>query len=242
MRKFLYYFMSIVLLTGAMAAYLWRQDADERRQKAIDQAIQSLRRLDREIRVRSATAQVSVNGRGWSETVDPAWFGEDPPLNPLVPVDRPWLEIAASDEEKLTDPPIRQTVTRGIAAYWYNPANGILRSRVGPTISDAQGLHLYNQVNGTNLATLFDSDRSIADEADRSTAFERLLSRPGKSAPLVVVRRLANTPHPAQQPPVAETPAKPAEPAPAPPASITDAGTPASERAEPEPTPQPKEP
>jgi hypothetical protein len=38
--------------------------------------------------------------------------------------------------------------------FWYNPALGVVRARVPRTLSDAEALELYNEVNGTRLQEL----------------------------------------------------------------------------------------
>jgi hypothetical protein len=192
MRRLLSYIMFLVLLSGTIAAWSWNRSEREMLDDQVDGARQATQRLERAIRIQAATGKAPMNGRGWPETVDPAWFGEDPPLNPFIPVGRPWVEVASEDEDQLTDPPIRQSVTRDLAMFWYNPANGIVRARVGPMISDQRAVDVYNRINGSSVPSLFDARARLRDAPMLSPAQERLLAgaSSSKKPPLVVVRRL----------------------------------------------------
>jgi hypothetical protein len=52
---------------------------------------------------------------------------------------------------------------RSIAAFWYNPANGVVRARVPVTISDQRATELYNRINGVFLTSIFEG-LSIPDD------------------------------------------------------------------------------
>lgn len=128
-------------------------------------------RMERTIRVKAATGEVEVNGRGWPIDVDPAWFGDNPPHNPLLTPNRPWLEIASPDRASLEHPQVRIAFDRSVAAFWYNPANGVVRARVPVTVSDRRAVELYNSINSASLDSIFEGvgDRiSFADEAEPS--------------------------------------------------------------------------
>lgn len=190
MRKLFSYLMFAILLSGAVAAWSWNRAEKDAFDSQIAQARAAAQKLERQIRIEGATGRAEVNGRGWPETVDPAWFMDDPPLNPFIPPGRPWVEIAAEDEDTLTDPPIRQSVTRDLAMFWYNPANGAVRARVGPMISDRRALDVYNRINGVNVPTLFDSRARLREVPMLSPAQERLLAgaTSARKPPLIVVR------------------------------------------------------
>jgi hypothetical protein len=87
--------------------------------------------------------------------VDPQWFGAEPPRNGLVSPERPWVEVATPAEASLQDPPVRLTVDPKVAAFWYNPYQGVVRARVPVSISDAKSLAMYNAINGTRLTTIY---------------------------------------------------------------------------------------
>lgn len=190
MRKWFLYIIIFLLLAGTVAAWHWGESAREREQRIVRSVREAVMRLEREVRVRSATGQTEVNGRGWASTIDPAWFGNDPPVNVLVPSNRPWLEVASEDEQSFTDPAIRQSVDRNTPAFWYNPATGRVRARVGPMVSDEAAIERYNAVNSTSVAVLFDTTSPEALLAGKSADYQRLLEEPREEErPKLVVRR-----------------------------------------------------
>ncbi|MDX2116462.1 MAG: hypothetical protein SFZ24_12705 [Planctomycetota bacterium] len=152
----------VVLMLASTGAVLWVTASGEQREaQRLARAIESLDALQRQVRIRAATDGTTLNSRGWPVTIDPAWFSGEVPLNPYVPSDYPWVEIASSYEAQLADPAIRQAVSRHVAAYWYNPATGIVRARVGPRVTDAEAVELYNTINGTRVEALFGGGATI---------------------------------------------------------------------------------
>lgn len=154
---------SLLMACLALAGYLWHRQATAREDQLVREARSAVEDIRRSIKYRAATEDPTVNQVGWPVTIDPSWFGGKVPMNPLLTRDRPWVEVASSDEAKLTDPPIRQVLTDGIASFWYNPSNGIVRARVGAAVSDAKALELYNQINGTTLRSLFPKADELGD-------------------------------------------------------------------------------
>lgn len=146
---------SLVMACLALAGYLWHKQSVRHEHELVAEAREAVMEIHRVVRYRSATEDATLNQLGWPSTIDPSWFGKAVPTNPLLTRDRPWVEVASSGESKLTDPPIRQVLGEGIAAFWYNPANGIVRARVGAAVSDEKALDLYNEINGTTLRSLF---------------------------------------------------------------------------------------
>ena len=190
MRKWFLYIIILLLLAGTVASWQWGESAEKRQQAMVRQVREAVIRLEREVRVRSATGQITVNGRGWAETIDPAWFSNDPPVNPLMPANRPWLEVASEGEQLLTDPPIRQSVDKNTPGFWYNPATGRVRARVGPMVSDEAAVWLYNAVNSSSVAVLFDATRPESLLASMSPDYVRLLEEPKEEERAkIVVRR-----------------------------------------------------
>ena len=146
--------MAVLMATGAFYAWMWHRQTEEEHAALVEQTLMSVERLQREVRVRSAMGGEGLNGRGWPVTIDPEWFSGRLPKNHLVSWPRPWVEIASGAELALDHPRVRITVHERTAAFWYNPANGIVRARVGVNVSDRKALRLYNRVNGTTLASL----------------------------------------------------------------------------------------
>lgn len=158
-----YVAMVVVLMAGCFLAIGVGRAQETARERAVAATASAVHRIAREVRVKSAMGGTALNGRGWPTTIDPAWFGRDLPRNQLVDAQVPWLEVA-SDAELELDHPVKRIVTgRADAAFWYNPAKGIVRGRVGAFVSDAQALSAYNRINGSSLRSLF-SDAVVSVE------------------------------------------------------------------------------
>ena len=149
--------MVAVLLAGSAWVVLHARAQEHAQTSAERRTTSAIERVEREIRIRSGAEQVELNGRGWPVTIDPSWFGSEPPANALLKGARPWLEVASWDERDLEHPVIRQAVDRSIAAFWYNPGNGIVRARVGVTVSDKIAIDVYNRVNTGSITRLVDA-------------------------------------------------------------------------------------
>lgn len=194
-RKLLFATLTLILLSGTLGAYLWGRHEGDMQDVRLQDVRASIERLEREVRVRAGTGEVEVNGRGWPTVIDPQWFGDDPPLNDLVPADRPWLEVASIEDEELSHPGVRQSVTRSLASFWYNPATGRVRARIGPMVSDRKALVRYNAANGSAVTTLFDTNLRESAIED-NPRYEQLLSNEDRPGPMIVVRRRpAPSPH-----------------------------------------------
>lgn len=142
-------------LVSVVGGALYVQRA-HREEEALFQLAQSdVRRMELEIKYRAATKTTELNGRGWPVTVDPSWFQNDPPVNPLLDDDRPWVEVAGTQQADLLHPPVRMAVDKDLAAFWYNPYQGIVRARVPVMVSDDQATALYNRINGVGMASIF---------------------------------------------------------------------------------------
>jgi hypothetical protein len=174
--RLLHIIMAAVTIACGVLLLTWhnQQGVDER--KALEDTRQALERLDAQIKFRAAVSgnadagaaeveidaaandiTTTVNQRGWPTTIDAQWFGNNPPLNALVPPGCPWVEVASGEELNLTNPNVRVALDRTTASFWYNPALGIVRARVGPTATDQRAVDLYNELNSTNVATVVDA-------------------------------------------------------------------------------------
>ncbi len=149
--------MIAVLASAAVLVAVVARSSSQDARDAEASTMAALERMHREIRVRAGKGEVEVNGRGWPMRVEAAWFGASPPRNALVTPHRPWLEIASPEEADRLHPAVRQAVTDRVAAFWYNPGQGVIRARVGVMVSDAAALEAYNRVNGSGLDGLVDS-------------------------------------------------------------------------------------
>ena len=127
------------------------------------------------LKVQATTNGVAVNGRGWPNTIEGDWFGDEPPLNHLLTGDRPWVEIAPAEDADRDHPadPVAFDLDGKVASFWYNPYRGVVRARVAPQINEQETLSLYNRVNGVFLTTLAPEGGLYSAEQERDDA-ERL--------------------------------------------------------------------
>src|SRR5262245_28375102 len=105
---------------GVVAGILYFNSEEMREGRVVTSMTSELRRFREAIDTRAA-AGTDTNARGWPNTIDPTWFGNDPPRNALVTPDRPWVEVATPEEATLTDPEVRMTLSPLLASFWYNP-------------------------------------------------------------------------------------------------------------------------
>ena len=169
LMRLLMLLMATVMLAGAAAAYFWRE-AESKSAEAEFQAAQAgLEQMVQQVKYRAALGDGDVNGRGWPLTIDKGWFNGTPPRNTLLSGRHPWVQIAGPAEYDLDHPPSRvaldETSPEG-AGFWYNPGKGIVRARVGPTLSDKRAIELYNRLNGTSVDRLFTPVPRLSARAD----------------------------------------------------------------------------
>ncbi len=149
----------LIVLIALGAGVVWLQQDRQRGDDRVSAASQQRHKLDQQIKIRAATKTAELNVRGWPTTVRADWFDDAPPINPLLDADRPWIEIAPPEHAGLEHPPVRMTVDSGLAAFWYNPYNGSVRARVPVMVSDEAATSLYNRVNYTVLASIFQREK-----------------------------------------------------------------------------------
>ncbi len=98
-------------------------------------------------------------------TVQADWFvGRKIPPNPFAPHPDTQVIIEPGDDPTVFHPAAKIYSDDGSnadAAYWYNPANGMIRALVCPRPTQADTIRLYNVVNGAQIDSL-----SVASEDD----------------------------------------------------------------------------
>lgn len=146
---------ALVVVLALGAGILLHERARRDREATVLQVSADMRRLELELKYRAASGTVEVNLRGWPVTVDPEWFLPHPPVNALLTPHRPWVEVASPDEAGLLHPPVRMAVDETLAAFWYNPYQGVVRARVPVMVNDDQATELYNRVNATGIPSIF---------------------------------------------------------------------------------------
>lgn len=155
--RWLWSIMVLVALTGAVGAYLFQRAGDEREEQMVSQAREAVGQISQRMRYLKTMERIDLNELGWPELIDPAWFNGEPPRNMMLSLRHPWMEVASPLDYSLDHPVQRVAINERLAGLWYNPAKGIVRARVPQTVSDQKTVELYNRVNGTVIAELFDS-------------------------------------------------------------------------------------
>ncbi len=162
------------MMTLIGASVLWHGRAEDDEESRIIATHRAVRRVEGEVKYRAVTEQAALNGYGWPSTISSDWFGSMPPQNHLVPADRPWMEVASGTDASQIHPTLLISTTKEIPAFWYNPANGIVRARVGPMLSDRRSLEIYNAINRSGLSSLFAHDEKVRPISAREAITEDL--------------------------------------------------------------------
>ncbi|MCA9291931.1 MAG: hypothetical protein KDA25_12435 [Phycisphaerales bacterium] len=156
MIRFIANFVAVLTFVGLVTGVAYAVHEQRREELAIAATRDGLRTIMQHIALRAALeAEVELTPRGYPSTIDPAWFADGLPANELVGAGHPWMEVAR-EREYAREHPRERTAAFDAAAFWYNPANGIVRARVPIGGSDADALALYNRLNDTNLKNLFE--------------------------------------------------------------------------------------
>ncbi len=163
MRLFLEVLALVAIIGLGASIFADRSQADLMEQSVRD-ARAATRRIEQEIKLQIVLKETPLNKYGYPETVDPAWFESGVPQNPLIQQGHPWLEIASPTEWMLQHPRQPVAIDRGWATFWYNPRLGILRARVPQMISDRRTLEVYNRVNASRLAQLYQDSQAELSE------------------------------------------------------------------------------
>ena len=146
----------VVLTLGGISVFvLMNRQADAIKSDQIQATKAEVHRFQRQITLQAAIAHVELTAQGFPVTIDPVWFQNRLPHNPLLEVGRPWVEIAGSDERSLLHPADLAARDSAAAQFWYTPYKGIVRARVPADVSDQRALDIYNEVNDSSLADLF---------------------------------------------------------------------------------------
>lgn len=159
-----------LMLTALLASIVLSNRGEQDWYQDIEVATVDLHRLQREIYLQAALADVPLSDRGFPITVDPEWFQGSLPRNPLLGPDHPWLEVASAVHQHLMHPPKRMAADRSTAKFWYNPQFGVVRARVSSELSEEEALALYNQVNGCRLPNLFAEESRLDTSAMQANA------------------------------------------------------------------------
>lgn len=155
--------VGVLIVAGIAVGYYAHTQSWGSQDANLETTRAALVQIQGEVVIRSQSGQADTNPRGWSATVVPAWFGGELPKNTLLSDDRPWLEIAPVEHAHLEHPRPIFDASGHDAAFWYNPARGIVRARVPMMPTDKHTLDAYNRINSTSLDSLAPS--SLAQSA-----------------------------------------------------------------------------
>lgn len=143
----------VLLLIGAAGGVmLYLAHRDEQAVKVAEAQI-ALHRLHERMIYEKALNRDETGRHGFPRQIDPAWFRDDLPVNPLAEPDRAWIDLAPEGDMS-AHPPDPVLSGPGQAGLWYNPNRGLFRARVPRRLSDDDTLLLYNEVNQTQLDEL----------------------------------------------------------------------------------------
>ncbi len=143
--------LTLVGVLGGIALHSHREKEMERRIKL---ARDELRHIQSQVMLQSAMETVALTRHGYPETVDPAWFGDRVPGNPLLKAGHGFVSVADQSEADAEHPRDPMAVGLGTAQFWYTPYKGVVRARVPDDVSEATALRLYNRVNDSQLTSL----------------------------------------------------------------------------------------
>ena len=152
-----------LMVAGILAGVTLHQRNRDSEEVQVEELARNVKILNREVQLRAALSQSSVADRGFPEAIDPEWFQDALPRNPLLDDGRPWVEVATIDERSAGHPPDIGPEDKLSAGFWYNPAKGIVRARVPIGLSDRGMLELYNHVNDSNLGSRFPVSTTASD-------------------------------------------------------------------------------
>jgi hypothetical protein len=148
-----------VMLVAVVAGFIVHNRHDKEIQQRRDLARSAVQRLHSQVMLHTAMENESLSSRGYPATIDAVWFGDNVPVNRLLPDGHPWVQLATVDEQDEQHPRKRIATHPGVAQFWYNPYLGIVRARVPADISDASALRIYNYVNDCSLSSIFPTSR-----------------------------------------------------------------------------------
>jgi hypothetical protein len=161
MRRMVDLICVLVIAAIAVAAVMMSKRGDKFAER-VEETRAALVTIQGELVIRSQSGQASLNPRGWSETIVPAWFGGELPANTVLSPDRPWMEIASVEHASWEHPRPMFDVSGNDAAFWYNPALGIVRARVPMQPTDRATIDSYNAINNVSLHSLSPSNSQHA--------------------------------------------------------------------------------
>lgn len=140
-----------LMLAGILGGVVYARNREASFERDLAATRADVRLFERMIAMQAALGRVPLNEQGFPRTIDPEWFVAHMPRNRLLSPGRPWVEVASWEDRDLAHPIAIVADDASNAAFWYNPATGIVRARVPGDTSDRTARQLYNRVNRTEL-------------------------------------------------------------------------------------------
>ncbi|MEX0887644.1 MAG: hypothetical protein WD009_14525 [Phycisphaeraceae bacterium] len=166
-----------VLAIAVLSTMLLAQHRERREVHEFDRAHRALASMHQQLLYQAALGEVRLTANGFPERLDPAWFGEELPVNPLAPPpDWAWVDLAPAGDHQ-DHPPDPVLTDPGQAGLWYNANRGVVRLRVPDQLSRRRTLELYNELNNSALEAL-----PARAEREHRAAAETLHAMPGVHA------------------------------------------------------------
>lgn len=146
----------VVVILGILAAVVSTRFSSASEDAAAAAAQTDLKHMQTQVMLHA-----NKNGGRYPEeiTVDTmrSWFGKVEP-HPFATSTTPLgVDIDASGNANVKHP-AEKSIGDDRAGWWYNPANGIVRSRVKDLSDDEATLDMYRVVNITSIGSLADLD------------------------------------------------------------------------------------
>ena len=95
----------VLMILGIGAAVLFFYVEDRNRHARIDLARMEVGRFQQQIHLQAALRPNDGPESDVPASVDPSWFQNNLPRNPLLGLEHPWLEVAAPEQRTLDHPP-----------------------------------------------------------------------------------------------------------------------------------------
>ena len=143
--------LTLVAVLGGIALH---SHHEKQMDQGAEMARGELRRFQSQVMLQAALENVPLTRHGYPASVDPAWFGGNLPVNPLLEAGHDLVDVAPETEADADHTRERTATGRSVPQFWYNAYKGLVRARVPDDVSEATALRLYNRVNDCNLTSL----------------------------------------------------------------------------------------
>jgi len=143
-----------LMLAGILVGVVMYNRQREEHAGQIKATREAIHQIEQHLKVQIAMEKVELTDAGWPRTIDPQWFPLQQPRNLLLSDGRPWVEVIGPQDRHLQHPRSITGDDRSLAAFWYNPYQGIIRARIPAGLTDVETVSLYNQVNSTAISSI----------------------------------------------------------------------------------------